>query len=256
MAPPKEKKRGLWTQEQLTNAVEAMKNGLSSYKAAKQFGVPRRTLRRLSTDDSASKGKLGKKPVLSDPDEKELVRRIHRLADVGMPLTPKCLRRSVYSYVSMKGLKHPFSLNESLAGKKWLRLFLQRHPDVAKRKAQNLNPARAQKLNRFIVNDHFKRLHDAMIETGVLDQPHRIFNIDEKGSRLTLHHPQQVLAKTGARNVHIVGPEHGENVTIVACANAIGQAIPPMIIFRGQRINSDWELGMPPGTKIIMTRKG
>jgi len=59
--------------------------------------------------------------------------------------------------------------------------------------------------------------------------------MDEKGCQLSLHHQQKVLAKKGSKRVHLVAPEHGENVTIVACGSASGIVIPPMIIFKGQR---------------------
>lgn len=65
-----------------------------------------------------------------------------------------------------------------------------------------------------------------------------------------------VLAKKGAKRVHLIAPEHGENVSIVACGNALGQAIPPCILFKGQRLKAEWGDHLPPGSKIMMTGKG
>ena len=45
-----------------------------------------------------------------------------------------------------------------MADRAWVEGFLHRHPMIASRKAQNLNPGRAQKWNRFIVNDYFAKL--------------------------------------------------------------------------------------------------
>jgi len=69
----------------------------------------------------------------------------------------------------------------------------------------------------------------------LFDTSERICNIDEKGCQLSLHHQHRVLAKTGSKHVHVVAPEHGENVTIVACGSASGIVIPSMItgIFNG-----------------------
>ncbi|XP_072378057.1 uncharacterized protein [Diabrotica undecimpunctata] len=142
------------------------------------------------------------------------------------------------------------------AGRKWLRLFLGRHPEVTRRKTQNLNPARASKLNKVIVTDYFEKLKVLMEELDVAGKPQNIYNIDEIGCRLTLHHQQEVFAKKGTKRVHIVAPDHAKNVTIVSCANASGQYVPPMILFKGQRLKPDWEENLSPGTKVVMTPKG
>lgn len=249
------KVRGLWTEEQLRNALAAVAKGASVKGTAAKFGIPRRTLRNHVSSGSKVK-KLGRNTYLNVEQEQELCQRIHRLGNVGMPITPKLLRRSVFTFCSLNKIPHPFSLKNATAGKKWLKLFLIRHPDVARRKAQILNPARAIKLNSFIVNDYFKKLREVMIELDIMDKPQCIYNIDEKGCRLTLHHQQTVLAQRGARSVHLIAPEHAENVTIVACANALGHAIPPMVLFKGQRVNPDWKVNLPPNSEVRMTAKG
>ena len=57
-----------------------------------------------------------------------------------------------------------------------------------------MNPARAQKLNHFIVNDYFDKLERIFIEKNLFSAPQRIYNMDEKGCRLTIHHQQDVLS--------------------------------------------------------------
>jgi hypothetical protein len=42
---------------------------------------------------------------------------------------------------------------------------------IASRKAQNLNLGITQKLNHFIVNDHFAKLKTTMEELGVMNKP-------------------------------------------------------------------------------------
>ena len=249
------KKRAEWTEEQMEKAVRAVNNGSSVNKASKDYRIPRRTLRNHLKSGKTSR-KLGRNSVLTTEQEQELCSRIFRLADVGMPITGKLIRRSVFSYCEENNITHSFNANTQKAGRKWLRLFLGRHPEVARRRTQNLNPARACKLNKFIVTDYFDKLKTVINETDVAGKPQLIYNIDEKGCRLTLHHQQQVLAKKGAKRVHIVAPEHAENVTIVTCGNASGQFIPPVILFKGQRLKPEWTENLPPGTNVIMTPKG
>lgn len=248
-------KRGLWSEDQLRSAMNAVNEGMSVNKASKAFCVPRRTLRDHLKTGSVIK-RQGRHPYLSKDQELELCARIFRLADIGMPITGKFLRRSVFNFCMLNSITHPFDVKKRAAGRKWLRLFLQRHPEVSKRKAQNMNPGRALKLNPFIVNDHFEKLRQILLEEDLMTKPELIYNIDEKGCRLTIHHQQTVLARKGAKRLHLIAPEHAENVTIVACANAAGNRIPPMVIFKGQRMKPEWKKNMPPGTTTVMTGKG
>lgn len=79
--------------------------------------------------------------------------------------------------------------------------------------------------------------------------------MDEKGCRLTIHHQQQVMSEKGVQRVHMVAPEHAENVTVVAC-NAMGNSIPPMILFRGKRLKPEFCDNLPHGSLINMAPKG
>ncbi|KAJ8949488.1 hypothetical protein NQ318_005955 [Aromia moschata] len=80
--------------------------------------------------------------------------------------------------------------------------------------------------------------------------------MDEKWCRLTIHHQQSVLAQKGTKHVHLVSPEHAENVTIVGCCNAIGNSIPPMIIFKGKRLKPELADNLPPGSIVGMAPRG
>jgi hypothetical protein len=51
---------------------------------------------------------------------------------------------------------------KGMAGRDLVESFLRRNPMIASRKVQNLNPRRAQKFNRFIVNDCFAKLYISM----------------------------------------------------------------------------------------------
>lgn len=199
---------------------------------------------------------MGAKSILNAQQENDLEDKIIRFAQKGFPLTSKVLRRTVYKFCERLGVRHKFNNERKLAGKEWFRSFLKRHPNISQRRAQQLNPARAQKLNPFIVGDYFAKLENLLDRTGLKHSPQKIYNMDEKGCRLMLHHQQRVLAKKGSKRVHLVGAEHAENVTVVACANAIGHVIPPMILFKGQRSKPIYSDGLPAGSAVYMTPKG
>jgi hypothetical protein len=248
-------KRGLWATEALEQTLKAIEAGRSQREAAAQFKISRRTLRNHIKSGSAVK-QMGRNSVLTVEQERDLVQRIIRFNDVGMPLSTSMLRSYVYQFCEKNEISTPFNAQKGMAGKDWLKAFLKRNRDIAQRRAQHMNPARAQKLNRFIVSDYFNKLEKVLTEMELFDKPDRIFNIDEKGCQLAVHHQQKVLAKTGSKRVHLVAPEHGENVTIVACGNAMGNVIPPMIIFKGKRRNDGLGDDLPPGSAVEMAPKG
>ncbi|KAJ8957157.1 hypothetical protein NQ318_007717 [Aromia moschata] len=92
-----------------------------------------------------------------------------------------------------------------------------------------------------------------MIDLVIIDNPARIYNIDEKGCRLCLHHQQKVLTEKGTRRVHIVRNEHGEYITICTWDSS---AVPPMILFKGKRMKPERKDVLPTWSRALMTQKG
>lgn len=255
-SPTTKKKRGLWSEESLVAAMAAVNSGKCTQRqAAAQYQIPRRTLRN-HLKSGKSKKKMGRDPILSESQEKDLVERIIKFSKIGMPLTPLVIRSQAYKFCEKQGIETNFNKQTGRAGRDWLQMFLKRNSNVSKRKAQFMNPARAQKLNKPIVQQHFQEVKKLYDEINIPNHPERVYNMDEKGCRLTIHHQQKVLAEKGNRRVHMVAQEHAENVTIAACVNAAGNVIPPMVIFKGKRLKQEFTDNLPPGTLVKMAAKG
>lgn len=183
----KEKCRGKWSEKQLQDGMKLLAEGYSQHQASILSGIPRRTLRNHIKTKSTKK-EIGRKSILTADQEKDLVARIIRYAETGLPLTPLSVRRVVYQYCEQFNIPHLFNTQKKCAGNRsfnkcflinvlfihfcynyslfkylgrsWYRNFMRRNPNLRKRKAQNMNMARAQKLNRFIVNDYFEKLKE------------------------------------------------------------------------------------------------
>lgn len=56
-------------------------------------------------------------------------------------------------------------------------------------------------------------------------QPSKIVSLNEKGYRITLQYQQTIVAQKVTKRVHLIAPEHKENVTVVDCANPIVSVI-------------------------------
>ncbi|XP_026328035.1 uncharacterized protein LOC113236244, partial [Hyposmocoma kahamanoa] len=251
------KKRGeSWTEDGMRAAIKAVQRcQLTQRAASTSYNIPRRTLRDHLKIGSVTK-RLGRKPIFTDTQESDLVARIKRFAKIGVPLTPKFIRKQAYLFCERYDIKNNFNEVKRIAGADWLRLFLKRNPSISKRKLQIMNPARAQKLNKSIVEQHFQAVKKLYDELDILRHPEILYNMDEKGCRITVHKQQTVLAEKGSKRVHLIAPEHAENVTITMCVNAIGTAIPPMILFKGQRQRPDLSENLPAGTLVRMAPKG
>lgn len=157
------------------------------------------------------------------------------------------VRQTKYQIASMK--------KKYIAGKKWLRNFVKRNPEISLRTAQIMNPARAQKHNKPIVTKHFEAIKK-VYELDITNHPERLYNTDEKGCRLTLHHQRQVLAAKGTKIMQFIAQEHAENLTIAMCVNATGNSVPPMVIFKGKRLRSEFCDNLPVGSVVRIAPKG
>ena len=233
-----------------------LKRKCSKRKAAIIYGVPRITLHDYIQRKSTPKMKLGRKPTFTPAQEKYMVSRIIRYSMIGLPITMKMLQSYVFEYAEENKIPHRFSSTKERAGYQWVRNFLKRNPRITLRKTQKINPARASKLNPVIVKRHFDTLEELLDITFMRNSPEKLYNMDEKGVQLTIHHQQTVVAEKGVKRVKLIAPEHGQSVTVVGCGNACGQIIPPVVIFKGKRANRKLEENLPPGSAVYMAEKG
>lgn len=142
-----------------------------------------------------------------------------------------------------------------MAGPQWLKSFLERNPEIVVRQAEGLSIQRAKGLSRVEVAKFFDLLITVLTENDLLDKPDRIFNMDESGVQLN-NKPGKVLAKKGTRAVKsLTSGEKGETITVVACCNAIGNFLPPVLIIKGVNKKPEFEEGLPPGSKVYMQKK-
>ena len=98
-----------YTDEDLSKALEAIKNGMTKKKAAKTFKIPRTTL----IDHASGRKELGKKAgkpsCIPKAVEEEIVRKVLRAAEEGFPCTKMMLLSKVGRFVRTAGLPTPFT---------------------------------------------------------------------------------------------------------------------------------------------------
>jgi hypothetical protein len=79
----------------------------------------------------------------------------------------------------------------------------------------------------------------------------KTLNMDESGMPLDHKQLKRVAAK-GTKKVHRPVSGNRSQITIVACANAAGHALPS----KGQNFNHEWSVGEVPDTLYGMSKNG
>lgn len=111
------KVKGVWSEENMQSALNAVYTGRCTQRvAAIRYNIPRRTLRdHLKTGSSVKR--MGRKSILNRNQEQELVGRIIRLAEIGVPLTMKMLRLNVFKFCKMNSIMNNFNEQKQMAGR-------------------------------------------------------------------------------------------------------------------------------------------
>jgi len=87
------------------------------------------------------------------------------------------------------------------------------------------------------------------------EQERRIWNCNETGV-YTAVASRKLLVRRGEKNVHETGGSGREYITILACGSAIGERLPPYIIYKGKHLMGNHTRGGPPGTCYSMSDSG
>ena len=163
-------------------------------------------------------------------------------------LTLLDLRKLAFEFADANRIPMPQSWeNNKVAGEEWLVNFRERHEkELSLRKPEATSLNRMQGFNKTNVTEFFVNLQHVMDEKKFT--PDRIWNIDETGCS-TVQTPQRQLARKGEKRVgSVVSQEKGTTVTMCGSINAIGNSMPPFLVFPRKNIQDHWTLTAPIGT--------
>ncbi|XP_018567995.1 tigger transposable element-derived protein 6-like [Anoplophora glabripennis] len=253
---PNSKPRGVWSEADLRNAVHDIGEGTGVNAAAKQFGIPKTTLkRRLKRKSFTVENRLGPSSSLGSEAETKLARHIIKLQRNGFCPTRTEVRANAFELAEKLKIPHKFNKGTRLAGMDWLRSYLRRNPEIRVRKAEGVSTARTLGLSKTVVKNYFELLENLMRSNDLFDKPGRVFNVDETGLQLN-NKPGHVLAQRGSKSVSVVtSGEKGETISVIACCNAEGSFLPPYCIFKGENKKDEFADRMPPASEVVMSQK-
>lgn len=246
-----------YTEEQLSQAMTAIRNGMKIREASRAFSVPRGTLQdRLHLRVPEVPRKMGPSSILTREEETALKDWCIALAECGFPLKSDDLLNTVHSIISEENRPNPFLNNRP--GKKWYQSFLRRNPELSERTPENISKGRAVVTEEGIrkwFGELLKHLEEKNA-SDILTMPDRIFNGDET-SFYICPKSGKVIAPRGYKNVYkIVKGKEKEAVTVLAFISASGQTLPPCVVFPYVRPPKDVINSMPAGWLLGKSETG
>ena len=196
-------------------------------------------------------------PVFTDDEELALSNYILKASKLYHGLNKQDVKKLAYEYGLAKKLNVPVNwIKNKSAGEDWLKGF-RRHKNILLRQPEQTSLARASAFNKHNVEAFFSNFKEVLI-SGVAGTipPQNIYNLDETGIS-TVQKPKQIFAATGIKQVgRITSAERGENVTMCACINAIGHALPPVFIFPRVHFKKHMLKGAPHGSLGLSAPSG
>ena len=169
----------------MTNALSAVKGGMSLGKAAKEFGVPKQTISDRIRGRWTKQLKPGRPTELSVDEEEALIYYIKYMASIAHSLSVAAIKVFASNIARRKGATR-FN-KETGPGNTWWIKFKKRHSkELTLRKPDNLDRGPSRMANENVMRQHFTLLGETLDKLGIKNQPERIFNCDESGVSMNM----------------------------------------------------------------------
>jgi len=224
--------------------------------AARAFSAPASTvharlagrLSRLHAHETAQ--------ILSNAEEKTLVRWISRLCRTGFPASPR-LVVEMAEEVRRSRFKLSQSPRPTLQpiGEQWIDRFRARHLDIQGVWTRQIESVRHTAINTDVVKTWF----DAVTELHIQHHytPDCIFNMDESGFAVGTSQSSRALVNVREQSSWKVVNGRQEWITAIECISAAGVAVPPLIIFKAKHTNTAWiPIDTPKGWYFSTSNSG
>ena len=213
-------------ERKIKDALIAIKNGMSIRRAGRQHGVHEATLRGRIANGNQPTHNAYFYTTFSEKQEQMLVEHCVKMAQLGYPLAAWQVIDLARNMAEEKGSKR-------LPTEQWLyKQFLVRFPTI-----QLVNPRKKDKkrdeVSDQIIDQYFETLEPILDDLKIKNIPQHLWNIDETGISLD-HTPPKVLAPAKEKVYYLT---HGRspNTTMIAAVSALGETIPPFLVFKGER---------------------
>ena len=248
----------VYSEANMQRAIDEYNSGLYASKqaAARANNVPPATLRyRLAGRTSHAQSRETQQ-ILSNAEEKTLVRWVARLTSTGFPASP-----ALVVEMADEIRRGRLQLSRSMAsparpiGEHWIDRFRTRHTELSSVWTRQIESARYTAVSAGAVQTWF----DAVADLRLAHQydPSSIYNMDESGFAVGTSQSSRVLVNVRDKVSWKVVSGRQEWVTAIECVSAAGQALPPLVIFKAKHLNTAWiPAQAPPEWRFSTSKSG
>jgi len=231
----KKRTYGYSSEKSLQDAVSAVvKDGLSFRKASERFHVKKSTL--YDHYHGKHSKKVGRPQVLSAEIEDAIAAMLDQVAEWGYPVGRLELMIIVRDILKIHN-KTVGCFSNNTPGDDWINNFIRRNR-MSKRAASNIRRSRAS-IDEENVNEFFDNLERVYEKYGPLP-PEHIYNYDETNQQDDPGN-KRVFVRRGRRRVENVGEHSKCSFSTMWCGNAVGQILPPMVVYRAKNVYEGWK---------------
>jgi hypothetical protein len=237
-----------YSEADMQQAITEYYSGLYSSKqaAAQANNVPPAILRYRLAGRTLPSQAHETQQILSNAEEKTLVRWITRLTSTGFPASPALVVEMADEI--RRGRLQLSRADPSLTrpiGEHWIDRFRARHTELSSVWSRQIEHARYAAARVDVVQTWF----DAVTDLRLAHQydPSSIYNMDESGFAVGTSQSSRVLVNIRDKVSWKVVSGRQEWVTAIECVSAAGQALPPLVIFKAKHFNTAWiPVQVPP----------
>jgi hypothetical protein len=246
--------------ERLDVALNAIINeNMKIREAGRIYEIHEATLRRhlkiRKNLKQAKSSSLGRAPVFTLEQEREIRSHVLHLAKLFFGITKTELCQLVFKYAEKNNIRHNFNKVKQMAGSDWYRGFLKRNQEISLRKPEATSVNRITAFNKTEVDQYFCNLQKVMQKYNF--SPDRIYNVDESGISTV---PKETAKRLGPRGIKqfgvIASGERGKTVTVICAMSAIGSYIPPLFVYPRVRMTPLLEKNGPAGAMYCCSNNG
>jgi DDE superfamily endonuclease/Tc5 transposase DNA-binding domain/helix-turn-helix, Psq domain len=230
----------------LQEAIAAVLNDKHTcHSAAIVFNVPRRTLYDRVKGNKKPRNQAHEPDQnLTHAEEKELVRWITLLTISGYPPRYETLRRLAeiirerrVKKTDDKDAEVPVIVYDKI-GKDWVGRFLRRHHELASVRPRSIDAVRVKDTSPERLQQWFDDLEKVLVEFNI--KLENIYNIDESGFAIGEKEASRCIINSDIRQQFQAKPGRQEWVSVLECICADGTIVPPLVIFKAEKLSTQW----------------
>ena len=219
-----------YNNEDMENAIEDVRNGLSQHKTASRHGVPRQTLRDRLVGVLPHSEAHKHQQKLSAVQERNLRDWVLVQNSLGFPPT----RIQISEFAGRLSKKNGY---DKPLGRRWIEGFFARHKELKATKIRRADITRFNGTTTKGIEDFFQS--QQIPEIKAIPKENR-YNMDECDLIEGQDHNGLVLGHADKTEALQKNPESRIWTTIVECISADGRALTPLVIFKGKTDQQQW----------------